>query len=44
MYGNPDTQPKHSATQDELQVCEKGDGGEHPWHGLDFDDDLMSKF
>jgi hypothetical protein len=43
-YGSPDTLLKHSATQDELCLCENGDGGDHPWHGLDFDDDLMSEF
>jgi hypothetical protein len=43
-YGSPDTLPKHSATQDELCLCENGHGGNHPWHGLDFDDDLMSEF
>jgi hypothetical protein len=43
-YGSPDTLPKHSATQDEQRLCENGDGGYHPWHGLDFDDNLISEF
>jgi hypothetical protein len=43
-YGSPDTLLKNSATQDELRFCENGDGGDNPWHGLDFDDDLMSEF
>jgi hypothetical protein len=43
-YGISDTLPKHSATQDELRLCENGDGGNHPWHGLDFDYDLLSEF
>jgi hypothetical protein len=25
-------------------VCVSGNGGDHPWHELDFDDDLMSEF
>jgi hypothetical protein len=40
-YGSPDTLPKHSATQDELRLCDNGDGGDHPCHGRDFDDDFM---
>jgi hypothetical protein len=43
-YCIPDTLPKHSATQDELRLCENEYGRDHPWHGLDFDDDLMSEF
>jgi hypothetical protein len=43
-YGIPDTLLNHRATQDELGLCEKSDGGDHPWHGVDFDEGLMSQF
>jgi hypothetical protein len=46
MYGSPETQSlsKQGATQDEVRLCDKSDGGDHPWHRLDYNDDLMSQF
>jgi hypothetical protein len=42
--GIPVTLSKHSAKQDEVRSCETVDGGNHPWHGLDFDDGILSQF